>query len=95
MQLTLYICVSVLTALYPIVGPDTRNQNGNSGRGGRLMRTVFLPTVNTDSLMLRLEALQAQLADQAWSSLHYSWLGLTDLFSNWTCCNYLERFTVA
>lgn len=28
------------------------------------MRTVFLPTVNTDSLMLRLEAFKAQLADQ-------------------------------
>eukprot|EP00884_Botryococcus_braunii_P009152 jgi/Botrbrau1/18238/Bobra.53_1s0092.1 len=45
-------------------GPDAGSHGGTGAKGGRLMRTVFLPTVNTDSLLLRLEALEAQLADQ-------------------------------
>ena len=34
------------------------------GGGERVMRTVYLPTANTDSLMLRIESLQAQLNEQ-------------------------------
>ena len=32
--------------------------------GERVMRTVYLPTANSDSLMLRIESLQAQLNEQ-------------------------------
>jgi hypothetical protein len=32
--------------------------------GERVLRTVFLPTANADALLLKVESLQAQLAEQ-------------------------------
>lgn len=53
-------------------GPPARPSAGTGssagGRGGgspeRVMRTVYLPSANTDSMMLKIESLQAQLNEQ-------------------------------
>lgn len=40
------------------------SSSGNAGGNNNVMRTVYLPSSNTDSLMLKIESLQAQLNEQ-------------------------------
>lgn len=45
-------------------GLHGQQQQHGSGGGERVLRTVFLPTVDSDFLLLKIESLQAQLNEQ-------------------------------
>jgi len=56
--------------VYPRHGQENNAKRANQADASeRVMRTVYLPAANADSLMLKVESLQAQLNEQVRSSV--------------------------